>query len=346
MRLSDKERLILHAAQLEAKATAKALSKATGFREHTVRYCLSSLRQRGVLEYVPFINVYPLGFTQFGLFFSLASERADSNAELLDFLSRSEYVSFIVQVGGDFQYGISVCTRDIFGLSAFLKLLASRFGNLFFSKAVAARERLTDFSMKYLSPRSKEIRELSWGNSPFQQSFDETDHKILRAANEGEFQSMRELAKRAGLGQSLVEQRFRRLEKDGVIVGHHYVVRTDKLGIQSFYLLIDSKGLRPNLSEDLFKFAREHPNIIFFVECLGSWDFEMGIEVEDPQDAVRLKQALTDKFGDSLNSIKLLFVFRYHKVSKYPFRSYPPPDPAVELGLKNPTPLNRQSPFP
>jgi hypothetical protein len=73
-------------------------------------------------------------------------------------------------------------------------------------------------------------------------------------------------------------------------------------------------------------FCFNHKSISFFVQCLGSWDFELGIEVQSQSEVNDLMYELYGTFGDSITSISIFPVTRYLKVQNYPFS---PQDTAV-----------------
>ena len=85
MRLSDKEKLLLATVERKAGAPMKELTRDTGFREHTIRYHLKRLQERGVVSVKrPSINMNVLGFRHYTLLFSLSSEKQREKKKLLN----------------------------------------------------------------------------------------------------------------------------------------------------------------------------------------------------------------------------------------------------------------------
>lgn len=77
-------------------------------------------------------------------------------------------------------------------------------------------------------------------------------------------------------------------------------------------------------SEIRFKFCLGHHNVNFLIEYLGAWDYEVGVEVENAKDILTITEQFYSRFGDVLNTIKVLQVFDYPKVSKYPLKATKP----------------------
>ena len=75
MRLSTKEADVLAAVELRASMRVDEIREELGYRAHTVRYALSSLRQRQIIWRLPFINVRALGYTIHNLYIPVGSEK-------------------------------------------------------------------------------------------------------------------------------------------------------------------------------------------------------------------------------------------------------------------------------
>jgi hypothetical protein len=82
------------------------------------------------------------------------------------------------------------------------------------------------------------------------------------------------------------------------------------------------KTVDEKFKRSLFDFCAKHQNVNFLIEYLGAWDYEIGVEVENAKDILTITEQVYASFAEMLNTVKVLQVFDYPKVSKYPFRSY------------------------
>ena len=62
---------------------------------------------------------------------------------------------------------------------------------------------------------------------------------------------------------------------------------------------------------------------MLFVENLGSWDYEMGLETFSAKDVSLLRNELFDRFGDHIHAISPLQIFEPLRLSGYPFSGPP-----------------------
>lgn len=318
MRISSKEALVLAAAELRPDAPAAVLRKETGLRDHTIRYALRQLRERGIASRIPYVNLHRLGYVTFNLFFSIgAQRRAQKEALLKAFMSAPEVV-WIGEFGGEYQYGIAVCTKQVGGVLEFVHGLSGKYQHVFFEKAVSCQYSATTFGRRYLCAKHMSAKPLVSRYVNEVVVPDETDDKLLRAmASNGEA-SHRQLAAETGIPASTIDLRIKRLEEKQVIVGSLLAVNAAALGMQSFKLLIYAKGLNSSLSEALSRYCDQHAQIVYLIECLGSWDYEIGVEVSKPEEVTTVIQEIYEQFGAVVTSVKLLTKFNDLKFRWYP----------------------------
>jgi Lrp/AsnC family transcriptional regulator, leucine-responsive regulatory protein len=318
MDLSARERKTLAAIEHRGNATIPMLRKLTHSRDHTLRYCLRTLTDRGVIVgKAPFINMYPLGFTEWTIFFSLACESEKLQRAFISALVRSPVISWVGALGGEYQFGIALMVRRVEQVSALLNGLAAKYGNIVFKKALSLKTSFTAFGRKYLCPEMS-IPVLSFAGTGKETSIDEIDDRILSAMAGPPYHSNRQLAQSLGIPGTSVERRIDRLEAAKIIAGYIYRLRLAAFDIQAYRLLVFARGMNPELTRRLRDFAAQHPQVLHFIECLGPWDYELGVEVEHAEAVTGISNALSSQFGAAIYNIQLLQVFRHLKYSGYP----------------------------
>jgi DNA-binding Lrp family transcriptional regulator len=122
------------------------------------------------------------------------------------------------------------------------------------------------------------------------------------------------LALKIQIPLSTVELRLAKLRERGVIAGEIYAVDAGKFNMESFKLLVYTKGLDAELSTRMFNFCSRHKNVTTLIDCLGSWGYEVNVEVVRPEEVTRIIQDMYEHLGDSIHTIKTLTKFRYPKV--------------------------------
>jgi DNA-binding Lrp family transcriptional regulator len=323
MKLTTQQAKAIVAAQLNADLPISALRSRVGGKEHTIRYALDRAREQGVIERRHFINLFKLGFLQHEVFFSLSSEERGAREALVTQLMRSDSVSWIGRLGGDFQYGINICSRDMTHTVSFFNNLATSYGRHILEKTLSLRVGLFYFGNRYLAPHLKHSPPLHYENTSGKVSIDETDHRILTTITSNGDLSGHQIAKTLGIPQSTADFRIRKLKSAGVIVGTYYAVNGNRVGILSFLCLIVTRGISSMFREKALSFCAKHPQIVLMIESIGSWDFEFVIDAFSAEEAMKTSEQLLDFFGRDIQWLKVIPIFSYPKVQEYPFNKFP-----------------------
>jgi Lrp/AsnC family leucine-responsive transcriptional regulator len=326
--LSETDCKILSVVNLHADMPLREIQSRTKLKEHQISYSLKKLLESGLITRKILVDVYRLGYTNYGLFFSIHSDNRRTHRQILETLVRSPRISFLAELGGDFQYELTFVAKELIEVSEFLDWLTQKFGNIFFQKSTATRLSLHDFPAKLLFPISGKPPALRWGMTHDRFAIDALDHNILSALSNSQATSTSTVARLLDIPYSTADFRIRRLEERKIIGGYFYLVDNFRIGIQNYLFLIYLKGMSHGLHERMLRFCREHKNIRYLVENLGEWDYEIGVEIRDQRAISDLSREILEIFGSDINTIKTLPIFAYHKVVNFPF------DPIEEDGTQ------------
>ena len=317
--LSEIERQIISAAQLQADLPITELAKQVKMKSHTVRYALERLLREKIISPYPFINYVPLGFHEHDLYCSLKFRDQEDRSKFISYLKQSRSVSWLIELGGDYQYGIGVIARDIYEVQSVIDGIASRFGPIFMEKTFATCLRWSVFRRKYLTSKVAKINELKVGPSSEAVKVDEQDLAILAAMSKFPEYSSKELAKLVNLPPTTFGYRVGVLRNKGIYLGLAYGLEPTRFGMQVFRLQIALSNPGHDQVRRLYEVAKASPWVMSFVEFYGGWDIAMRVEVPQPSEAFALGEHLVDSFGDSIRSLRLLPVFHEQKLQPFPW---------------------------
>lgn len=321
LRLNRKEREILLCGQLQAEVSISEIARQTGYKEHTVRYSFERFEEAGLIYRYPFINVFPLGYEVYGLFFSLVTG-GKIRRRFLDELGAHPKVSWILELGGAYNFGVAIYAKRSSEITAFLQYLSESFGTAIIDKSVSIRTSWTLFPRSYLSTKSYSTKSLSCGDVGSSYHLDEIDSRLLSALSQLRSASFREVAQSLKLPLTTAQARLKRLKEGKVIVGFAYELNPKVIGAQGYRLLIYLKAMSSKFREAFYRHCEEEKHIFAIIECVGSWDFELKVEVEDDDELHVLIGKLYEKFPRDLREVKTLTVFDTPKLSFYPFETH------------------------
>lgn len=319
MKLSEKEGHVIAAVELRADAPMSLLRKESGLREHTIRYALRSLVSRKVITPIPFINLHRVGLTIYSIFFTVGGEKRGAHDALIRSLIAEPGVLWVGEFGGEYQYGIGVAVRRLSELTLFLDALSKKHGAIFHDKAISVQISSTIFPRRYLSSRKITAKPITVTFDQREPAvLDDLDRAILSALTSHGGLSHRQIALMIQAPLSTMELRICKLKNQGVIAAEIYHVNAAAFDMESFKLLVYTKGLDSALTERIAKYCSVQPNVTTLIDCLGSWGYEINVEVKRPEELSRIVQQLYEYFGSSIHTIKTLTKFSYPKVRFFP----------------------------
>jgi Lrp/AsnC family leucine-responsive transcriptional regulator len=318
--LSSRERRILAASEMDLSLPVTTLAATTRFPVHAVRWTLSRLAERGLINPRTLLNVYPLGFQDYTLLFSLAGSRPlPARKKLIEQLLKHPKVSWIGDLGSSFQLGIAVMARSIAEFLEFQELLSTWCGGSMQQKRFALRYGSIIYGRRYLDPAARNRTVLRYRTSDTGTTIDELDKRILKYLSQAKGESLRELGRELGIPSTTVDARMRRLRQVGVVVGYYNAIGSAPLQMQQYKLLITTNAASSSARVIIEKFAAQNVNVTHVIECIGSWDYEIGLEVDRGADLIALTSALYEQLDGLYSSVEVIPELTCHKFVNWPF---------------------------
>lgn len=319
IKLSAVDRSILGAAHLRAGSTIAELANVTGYREHTVRNVLARAEKQQLITKRTMVDVHALGLNQYSIFFSAIHRDRKAQLRLQSFILESPITSDVFGLGGDFQYGVVLTVNDIGEVKKFLDSLAKISGISIVEKTISIRISTTLYQRSYLLQSPKPREEITYRRGSVSLKLDEVEHRLLAALNEISHRSLRELASKMNIPHSTLIQRYNRLRDTGIIIGTVYGMSSQLLGMQSFRLLVYTKGFDFDAHDALHRFALNNPHVLCLFQMIGSWDYEFEIEVPKAQDTFNVAQEIYEALADRIITVKTIPLLSFPKSTGYPF---------------------------
>lgn len=315
MRLTEKESLILSAAEMNARLPIHKLQEKTGYQSHTIRYTLKKLEDRGVIHPIAFVNLYRLGYTEFGIYFSLSTNDREDRLTILNHILANARVYYAAEVGGPYEYVIGIYTqRGVPEIMDFFDNIITKFGDVFLEKSIQVRYALSILNRGYLNPKTKRtaFHQMHTGE-PI--TLTEKDWMIAHALQIHAHRSADDIARETGIAAATVRTRLKKLEQKKYIEGYFYSINPTIYNRQLFVLLISLRGAGKELREHIHAFAKKQEDIVYLHFGVGAWDLSVTAECKTASDASVLARALRIELGNQVQKIQTLPVFRYLKYS-------------------------------
>ena len=188
----------------------------------------------------------------------------------------------------------------------FLDHLADRMGNCFAKKCIVNQLWFTLFQTKYLYTKGRANEFLTW--KPVAETFqlDDLDRRILAGLLSEDLTTCRGVARSLGVAVSTFDWRLKRLQERGIILRFLYLLSPLTLQMNTFKLLLYTRGFTSKHHTQLFDYCHRHPKITTLIRCIGNWDYELGVEVSPASELVEVVKELRKHFGANVAAIEEL----------------------------------------
>jgi DNA-binding Lrp family transcriptional regulator len=321
MRLSDFESAIIDALKLDAERPLKEIADSLGKSVSAVRSTLSKLEEQNTIRYYPFINIYALGYTNFLYYFTPVPSQ---EKKIVEILSDNDHVSWLSRFSGGYEYCASFVSTSPSRFREMLASIGKKYHVTCKFSCVQVQTALTMFSPKYLHAREPNLGHVSWAAESKSTEVDKLDVKILSGLVQRKYSSLRDLSRQIKVSHSTLAERVSRLVSRGVIKKFTYIHSPAQFGRTSYKVMVKSMTLHPRFKEELFEICRLHPLVTVFLECFGTWDFELSVEVREQAEVDRFVEGLRLHFGKLIDIVHVMKRQEKLKDACFPFNELLP----------------------
>jgi DNA-binding Lrp family transcriptional regulator len=252
-------------------------------------------------------------------FFSLSSQRTAARKALLKSLCERRDVAWVSILSGEYQYGTVFYAASMAEFNAALDEIGNACGGDLAEKTLAFRTAYWQFPRKYLSAESAVGPTLSMQSASQVVELSTAEKETLRTLIQQPGASLREHAAALQIALSTLQYRLKVLSAKGAICGWFYNIPEALLEIQSYKLLVFLNRVSSRAVNKLVSYAQVHPNFVYCMRTLGSWDFEAGIECERRTQVSEIVAQMYEQFGPAIRAVKVLGEEQELKYSLFPW---------------------------
>ncbi|MCB9798801.1 Lrp/AsnC family transcriptional regulator [Candidatus Nomurabacteria bacterium] len=317
MKLSAKEKKVLAYSMMNAKMSVRELAKQTGYKSHNITYTLSKLKQSGIIHQVALVNLCPFGYTEYGVYFSLQTPDSATRKKILDRFLDSQDVPWVIELGGEYQYALAFRAKSVIDVTDMMDNVSEEFGNVFLHKSIHVRLFVTLYTRKFFSPNVPLMKPTIF-ETRTHVPHDDLDLRIAYALEKNGGLSSYDISKLLQQPPSTIKKRIKKLEANKVIAGNIYAYDHVKGGTQMYELFLLCNTSDKTMRKKLQSFSEKHPNVVHFLQGVGEWDFELGIDVEKNEDVTLITEEIYKQFGNEITSMKVLPIFSLPKIFSLP----------------------------
>ncbi|MBN1165120.1 MAG: Lrp/AsnC family transcriptional regulator [Candidatus Krumholzibacteriota bacterium] len=309
--LSPLAREILYQLHLNCRISLTELSARLNTSKQAVSYHIRQMENRKIIRrYTAITNIYHLGKTHYRVFLKLQNLKGDKEQELHRYLEQHPQVSWIFDLGGDFDILFVIWADNIIVFEKIFDDIMVRFGKYVMEKyfSIATKVEFLPYSILHRGKRRRSplfvIGDGSFDNHPL----DELDRGILFQLNRDGRIFYSKLAEKLGVSSSLVKRRIDGLTRRKVISGFSINIDHRQLGYA--YRMVMLK-LLDTPREQLLRLAadiRNRDNMIYILKTIGTYDFEFKLLTRSEEEFFDLIKELRRKFSENIRGYNAVVI--------------------------------------
>jgi DNA-binding Lrp family transcriptional regulator len=203
-------------------------------------------------------------------------------------------------------------------VSSFYDLLNTVSGVRIDSKALTIQRDFAYFGRKYLWGSKPAYQPVNMPISPSLVTLDEEDLKLVQELARGRVENEAMLYKVTGIPSATVYRRLASLRKRGVLGADYYWLNSASFGRQLYVLRISFSGMTGQIKDKIWQLARLNASVVYAIETLGSWDYELGVDLESAAELSALIEDITAAMPSLSIDVDPIPVTRFIKVRSFP----------------------------
>jgi DNA-binding Lrp family transcriptional regulator len=316
--ITKTDRRIMYYLLENARMPDSAIAKKMATSKQVIGYRLKRLEKINALTgYRAKINSSLLGFSTFGVYLQL--NKATDEKFLIDELKKNPFVRWIVSCTGKWDLIFSISARDIGHFHSILhkimakaeKYIKSYDTNIF----LYTKDFIPEFVFEFGRKEEPALKELHEGKTI---KLDKKDVMLLDILQNTARMPILLISQKLGISPYAVRYKIKSLIQSGVINQFKPSINYEALGYGWYQILIHTKNLSEKEEKYFLETLRTIKGVTYILKCIGKWNFEIIMNVQDNWKFRESLLELRTKLSDYILSYDTLIIFRNYKRQTLP----------------------------
>lgn len=323
IKLNKKDKEILFYLDMDARSPLSYIAKKTKLSKQVVKYRIERLIKNGVIEkFLLFINGTKLGYVAYKFYIQFQNIIEEKLDEIIRELEDHPLIVWVATCEGNYDLAIAPIARNNVHAFSILNELLVKYNEYiqdilplnYIDVSHMKKVHMTEFNRD-------QIGAPFWGNEPEKYELDDYEIQILSILSEEARKPIIEIAKEIGCSVDIVNTRLKKLLKEGIIQGSTIIMNRFKTGFEYHKLLLKIRFYSDKEETFFLEFVKSEDNITDIIRMMGSWNYELDIEVKDIYEFHELMLRLRNKFPTNIKSYDSLMILKEHKLNFFPMKT-------------------------
>lgn len=293
-----------------SRASLSELAKKVHMSREAVNYRIKGYVDRGIItKFVTHVDYTRLGHTVYSLFFKFGIMNEKEEHDVITYLKNLHGMNWAAALGGRFDFVLEFPAESLWEFKAKRREILSKYPGKLITHDVAIVTQQQRLNRRYLYPIPSKIEDIRKDLI----YIDKKDEMIIEELKGDARVPLVKVAKKVGLPASTVAKRILELKKNRVLRCFTAHINPAKYGYHRYKTCIKLAEYSEKIKERIEAFCEQMPNVVYYLNCVGQWDYEIDFDVESSEQYQRYLRQFRNLFGSQIEDLETLEIFHAYK---------------------------------
>lgn len=320
MKLDKIDFKILHHLDYDSRVPLTELAKKINISKQGLNYRIKKLTEEKVINgFMSVINMHQLGYLTYRVYFRYNNVNSEKENEIINYFKENNHTLWVVSLSGTWDLEVVFMAKNFIQFNNMLKKAKVNYGQYFSKYNVSMSILNNHFERDYLiDKKRKEFNSLYYGLEPSTENLDELDVKIMLELSKNCRQTNKEMGDRLGVSYHTIKERISRLQSKKIIQAHRIFINLEKINRHYFKASMQLKITKESDEKRIYTFCSQFNSVVYLVEVLGDWQFEIEAEVKDQDEFMNIIKRIRTEFADIIMDYEIIQATKEHKINYFP----------------------------
>ena len=318
-----KDRKILSELDKNARQSNEKIGRKVGLSRDVVKYRIDRLREEGIIiRFHTIINYCKLGLTKYKLYIRLTNVSKEQRETIAEYFKQHTKTEWVVIMTGRWDIIVDFLLKNANEFDDEIQEAMNKFSSHIQEKAMTTSLYLVHQERSFLSSKSTFMN--SSNNIVYhtlkdeQVKIDEMDEHILQTIANNARMSSIDIAKLLKTTSRVIQYRMRELEKKKVILAYKAHIEPTKMNRIFCKAILSLSQAKDQNIKKILSYASTIPGAVWPQRVLGTWDFEIDLELQNYDDFQDILLQLRERFPDLIKNHEFCITWKELKLDFYP----------------------------
>lgn len=293
------DRRILYELDKNCRISDNKLSKLVNRSRESVRNRIKKMQNQGIItEFLTALNPAKTGYLFYKLYLQLKNI-PEERKEFFNFLHNHKGMYWYGTNDGVWDCHMTIFAKNPHEFNDIKNEIYRKYKNLIIKRDIGQLVKTRQYPKKFILDKTQnigEIEEKYFAGDLGNEKIDKLDIDIMMFLTHNGRATLVEIAKSVNSTVDIIRNRIKRLEEKKIIIQYRVAIDPSKIGFILFKSFIYFDSISEQNKMKLIEYARTSRNIVYIIEQVSSWEFE-----------IELLAKSYEEFLDIMNELRLMF---------------------------------------